>query len=473
MMLFFFLLFTVVETYAALFISSVANGIVYVAALSYVNIRSEKQERPIRIGICHFWKIVGVAIVITLKIYFIEDPQKLTNTSIQTFYEIIGYIMIGTSGMFIILMLLNEFRQRQGIIYNYRDCLDHENSIANNYCKLFSKNEVIIERNPTVSSASLWKSTENLLPRNKKNYTNLWTIYMLLPKLHGAIMWHYFLITITFAASVGLLNNIYASSITIWIMVLGSLIGCMLFRFIHISKIYTVMSTVAIIALGVSYIFYTRHDSVIAICLWVHFFAMSVSTAIPDIALMEISKIRFSEGALAVGYFFEIVPIAILQATQRDAYQNTQFYWYTDKYYLPVVIATIVILVVTSLLYQLHMPNTFIKSLLQIQNELLKYSKYFAFDFDQDTSSVAATRRSADSNSYVVNNVVNVFDDHEKSMAQSSRATSQNDYSEIIHQVPEPKAFNYNTDLPKPPSIIPRINISKSMQNPMYSNVKK
>jgi hypothetical protein len=403
------------------------------------------------------------------------------------FYEIIGYVMIGTSGVFIVLMLLNEIRQRRGIVYNYRDCLDHENSIANNYCKLFSKNEIIIERNQTVSSAGLWKSTENLLPKNKKNYTNLWTIYMLLPKLHGAIMWHYFLITITFATSATFINDFYGNAITIWLMVLGSFIGCILCRFIHTPKIYAIMSTVASIALGISFIFYSYHDTAIAICLWIYYVAMSVSTAIPDIALMEISKIRFSEGALALGCFFEIVPIAILQSTQRDAYRDTQFYWYTDKYYLPVAIATIVILIVTSMFYQLHMPNTYNKSLLQIQNELLKYKKYFAYDFDQDTSSSIVPRRPSDSNNYLVNSAVNVFDDHEKSMAKSSRATSQNDYSEVIDPLPAPSViiinnnnsntdevgnFNYNT-APKPPAIIPRINISKSKQNPLYNNVKK
>lgn len=470
----FYLSFIFVVTYIALFICAIATGIVYVAGLSYVNIRAEKQERHMRIALCHAWKMIGFGIVFSLYLYLLEGTGSPVGDTLNKFYQIIGYIILASSGIFIVLLLLNEYRQRQGLIYNYRDCLDHDNSIANNYCKLLSKNEVIVERNPTVSAAGMWKSTENLLPRNKKNFTNLWTIYLMLPKLHGAVMFHFFLVTITFAASDGYIYWIYAKGIVVWIMVIGSINGCFLLRIMQGAKVYTLTSTIAITSLGVSYIFFNNKNQIITIFLWIYFFATSTSIAVPDISLMEVAKIRFSEGALAIGFFLEIIPIAVLQSTQRDAYDLAHYDWYTNQYYLPAIISTIVILVVTSLVYQLHMPNTHNKSLLQIQNELLKSKKYFAFDFDNEVNS-AVPRRSSENSRYSTDNNVNVFENHAKNISEANTPASPTDYSEVMERLPDPPVnkvtnFDYNKEIPKPPSIIPRVNIAMSSTNSLYSS---
>lgn len=429
-----------------------------------------------RIAVCHAWKMIGFGAVLTVYIYLLDDTGYPTDDTLTMFYQIIGYTMIGTSGIFIFLLILNEFRQRQGLLYNYKDCLDHDNAIANNYCKLFSKNEVIIERNPTVSAAGLWKSTENLLPRSKQNYTNLWTIYLMLPKLHGAVMFHYLLMSMTLGISHSYVDRIFGIGIAVWIMMAGAVVGCFVLRFIHGAKIFTLTSTISVTALGITYVFYkNENQGGFAICVWIYYLFMSIASSIPDISLMEVSKIRFSEGALAIGYFVEIIPIAVLQSLQREAHLVVGYYWYTDKYYLPLIISSIVILVVTSMLYQLHMPNTLNKSLLQIQNELLKYKKYFAFDFDNDVNSVP--RRSSESNHYLVSNSVNVFEDHARNMSTEQNAPP-NDYVEVTEKLPDPpvntaKHFDYNTDIPKPPVIIPRVNIAKgtnSLYSPRYEN---
>lgn len=462
-----------VETYVALFICAIANGIVYVAGLSYVNIRTEKQERPMRVALCHAWKMIGFAVVLTLYLYLLSDEGFAVADTLNKFYQTIGYIIIGTSVVFIFLMAINEFRQRQGIIYNYKDCLDHDNAIANNYCKLFSRNEVIVERNPTVSAAGLWKSTENLLPRNKKNYTNLWTLYLMLPKLHGAVMFHYLLVSITLLNSRGYVDWQFSKGIVVWIMAGGSIIGCVILRYLSGAKTYVLTSTFGVMFLGIAYAFFHLEYDIMIIFLWLYFASVSIATAVPDIALMEIAKIRFSEGALAVGYFIEIITIAVLQSTQRSAIILIEFGWYNEKYFLPIIISTIVILVVTNLLYQLHMPNTFDKSLLQIQNELLKYKKYFVFTFEEDVNTTAPRRASEISHYATSNSNVNVFEDHAKNITESSRP----DYTDINERLPDPpvnkvKHFDYSTDIPRPPSIIPRVNIAKSQKIPTYGSQK-
>lgn len=440
----------------------------YVAGLSYVNIRTEKIERPSRFALCHAWKMGGFAVILTLYLYMLDDNGNPSANTLQSYYRIIGFILLGTSVIFVFLMAVNEWRQRQGIIYNYRDCLDHENSIANNYCKLFSKNEVIIERNPTVSSAGLWKSTENLLPRSKDNYTNLWTIYLMLPKLHGAVMFHYLLLMFTFAESRGYVDWFYAKGITVWIMVIGAVIGCVILRFVHCAKVYTIMSAIATISIGVSYVFYSNNSGLITIFLWIYFLAVSVCVAVPDLALMEISKIRFCEGALALGHFFEVITMAVLQSTQRNAHVLTTDQDYNDKYFVPTIISTGVILVVTSVLYQLHMPDTFDKSLLQIQNELLKYKKYLVFAFDDEVASAIPQRSSgsddyAGSNQYMRSTSVNVFEDH----ARNISAATPNDYTEVVEKdkLPDPpvnRVTNYDYETVRAPAIIPRVNFAKN-----------
>lgn len=452
-----------VDTSYALFISVIANGIVYVAGLSYVNIRAEKKERPMKIALCHAWKVVGIALVLSLFVYGVNN-----NPDIKVFYRVIGYIIIGSSAIFICLLMFNEFSQRQGLLYNYRDCLDHDNAIANNYCKLFSRNEVIIERNPTVSSAGLWKSTENLLPRSKENYTNWWTVFLLLPKLHGSITFHWLLMYFTMAFSTQYLEWNYSAAVLFWIMAGGSILGVILLRFFNSAKVYAIASILGVTMLAITYAFYKLEYKEIAITLWVYFLTVSIASAVPDLALMEVAKIRFSEGALAVGFFLEIITIAVLQYVQVKYIFNPDLF---EKHFLATLIMAMVILVVTSVLYQLFMPNTSNKSLLQIQNELLKYKKFFVFTFEEDVN-VAVPRRSSESNNYQANNNVNVFENHEKNI--SSTVQVQNDYSEVMERLPDPPVnkvtnYDYSKEVPKPPAIIPRVNIAKS-QTSLYAN---
>lgn len=246
-------------------------------------------------------------------------------------------------------------------------------------------------------------------------------------------------------------------------MALGSIIGVILLRFFSGDKVFALTSAVAVAMLGVIFSFYMMAYNSIASLLWAYFLAVSIASAVPDTALMEIAKIRFSEGALSFGLFFEIIPIAVLQYKQRGAFFVTEVDRFENNTFLPLIVASIVILVVTSLIYQLHMPPTLNKSLLQIQNELLKFKKYFAFNFDESVK--AAPRRSSDNNPYIVNENVNVFDDHEKNILTT--APPPNDYSEVMEKQPDPPVpkdenYDYSKEVSKPPAIIPRVRMAKT-----------
>lgn len=411
------------------------------------------------------WKLFGFAGTFTIFLFIFYDSNAFNNQQthyedkLREFYQILGYAIIGLTAFFLLLLSINELLQRQGLIYNYRDCLDHDNSIANNYCKLFSRNEVLIERNTTVSAAVMWKSAENLLPQHKNNlFTTLWTLYMLIPKLHGAILFHYFLLTMSMnTASFGNFEIRYVEGITVWLMVIEAFVGCLMLRFVHCKKVYAATTIGAVLAIGISIAFYGRWPpSEVAICLWVYFAAVAISISVPDIALLEMSKIRYNEGVLAAGYFIEIIPIAVIQLSHRNAHILTKLLWYTDDYFIPYVITSIVILIVASAIYILHMPDTLGKSLLQIQNELLKQKSYFAIVNrpDERKNDFMQVHPSQDNN-YIVNS-----HNGERSMSTAS-------YAEMTDQLPPVNNaknhydLNYG-DLPKGPVIIPRANLART-----------
>lgn len=464
------------DTEIGLFMTIIASGITIIAGLSYVNIRTIKNERPMRIAICHMWKLFGFSgtFTIYLLLFYNTDETSNLDEKLKEFYQIYGYFIIGSTAIFLIFLMVNEFLQRQGLLYNYRDCLDNDNNIANNYCKLFSNNEVTIERNTTMTTAGMWKSAENLNSGTKRNslYNALWTIYVLFGKLHGAILFNYFLMTYSMNSAFLSFTKIdYVHGMMLWLMIAEAFIGCLFMRFVHSVKVYVGSSIVAVIAIGVSIIFYGEVPSMgVAISLWVFYAAMAVSISVPDVVLLEMSKIRYNEIILAAGYFVEIITIAALQNWHFNAHIQTNLITYTDDYFIPFVIASIVVLVVTSIIYILHVPNTFGKSLLQIQNELLKHQSYFAFVANKKQEQVTIERQEESNNHILVTDV------HESSIEPRSRLQSNarsNIYAELesTDQLPivnQAKPFDPYSEIVKPPAIIPRATLTKAQPN--YEN---
>lgn len=416
-----------------------------------------------RIAFCHMFKMLGFAGTYSIMLFLEGDLTRPSEAKREEFYKIFGYSIIGATVLFLFLSMINEVRQRQGMVYNYRDCLDSDNSIANNYCKLFSKNEVLIERNTATTGSNLWKSAENSAPKNQKNYSTLWAFYMLLPKLQAAIVFHYFLVTMTMNVTFRSFeerNVMYG--VVLWIMVVSTLTGAFMCRIIRIGSVYIFSSIIAVVAIGVSIVFYSRSPPTgVAVCLLIFYAATGLALSVPDIAILEISKIRYNEAMLAVGYFAEIIPIAVLQKLQVDAHILTDLWWYTDEYFIIVVISSIVVLLVTSLIIILHMPDTQGMSLLQIQNALLKHESYFAFKFDKSSGGAQSngqlTRNSAESSNYLV---VNEASNQNVSIIYRERNGALN------NQLPPPpvnnvKNFDYGEEIAQTFTIIPRANLVK------------
>lgn len=177
-------------------------------------------------------------------------------------------------------------------------------------------------------------------------------------------------------------------------------------------------------------------------CLWSFFLFLSVSASVPDIAILEMSRIKYNEIFLAIGLIIEVVTIASFQhfIASGDLQVNT------ETRYAWQAIAIIVILVVTNLIIFLHMPNTKDKSLLQIQNELLKHPSYFKFGIKASV----AERERADQNMYVTQRSVNIFEEDPKKADFSLPDPPQH-----VNRNPE---YDYSSN-PNIPSIIPRVHV--------------
>lgn len=411
---------------------------------------------------CHMFKMIGFAGTFSIMLFLDGDLSSPDDAKREEFYKILGYSQLGATVFFIFLLILNEVRQRQRLVYNYRDCLDLDNSIANNYCKLFSRNEVLIERNTTAVNG--WKSAENLLPKNYRSFSTLWSFYMLLTKLHSAIVFHYFLMVITINYTFSSLDQQnFMYGLVLWITAVSSLIGAISCRIIQIRTVYIYTSIVAVIAIGISIVFYGDEppSAGMTVCLLIFYAAAGVSLSIPDMAVLEISKIRYNEGMLALGYFAEIIPIAVLQYLQLDAHILTNILWYTDQYFTIIVISTLVVLFVTSTIFLFHMPNTLGMSLLEIQNGLLKHNSYFAFNFNPTNGSGQIQRASLGSSNYLTETT----NENVMFYSTSSRQDSSPDTNLPPPSLNITKSFDYDSEVPRTISIIPRANLVKAPVN--------
>lgn len=423
---------------------AVASGIAYISSMSYVTIRSEKSSRSFNIALCHVWKCCGIALLRSL--------ENLSTPYEFEFKFYMGVVLIISASISILMQLLNEYRQRRGIVYNYRDTLDHDVSIANNYGKLFSKNEVIIERN-NVSATALWKSTEQLiLPKNKRNYSITWIFYIVFLKLHGSALFFYQLLVFTVFETERYFSE-KNPAFLFWFIVAGGVVGCILTKFYRIHYIYPISGLTAIIAISCSNIFLNNTDGLVFV-MWIYFFLMAINTGVPDIAVMEVSKIKYNEAWLAAGCVIEFLPFGILKFLELQ--EVIEFDFDTEGHLLNTLVVTIV-LVITATFLILHMPNTFKKSLLQIQNEMLKHKKYFAFlgAKEKDFSSAPVSRDKTFENIYAVNNSASSFDQN------------PNNFDSVRSGVTH---YDYERDVQNAPNLIPRI---KTVKNSEQSSRKR
>lgn len=426
---------SIAEKAVALYVGMAANGILYITSVSYLTIRSEKQNRAFNIGLCHFFKLLGIALT-----------KTLARPIIQEFVFWMGIFICCSAVAALILQILNEYRQRKGILYNYKDSLDHECSIANHYGKLFSKNEVIIERNTAVSATNLWKSREQKIEQNdRKNYSITWIFYLVTLKLHGAALYFYPLVVFsdreTSRYFFGDVSYLY------WIMFIGGLIGLFFCKFMRMQYLYPISLTCAIITLSVSHVFLYNTD-VLVFILWLYFLIMSIPVMVPDIVIMEVSKMKYNEAWLAAGCVLEFLPFPLFKFLETE--ELLEFSFEEDEH-LAYTMVVVIVIIVTSLFIILHMPNTFKKSMLKIQNEMLKHKRYFAFQTEPEKIVETPINRAFE-NIYVVNSTTsqNVFENHANLMPK------------------ELEKFDYEREIQNVPNLIPRVRINVTPENPLY-----
>ncbi|XP_055609600.1 uncharacterized protein LOC129756682 [Uranotaenia lowii] len=389
----------VTDVIPAIYLSACGLGLTLIPGVSYVHIRAPGKWRALYMGLCTFWFIVGIASTATILLSDVQNWQHDAEI-LETLHTNLAICMMATAVFSILLVAVNEMLQRESIV-DYKKPLDFDTDIAHESGKLMSRSE---RRNlfnnftstvtPTTNGGfpKQWNSSSEQIvinPTNTgSNYHVLWVVCMIFTKLQGFIAFYFVLIMFSNGYVMAMFEDLDSAYSTYWFMALGSLIGliCMLFMspkitFVAMSMLHTIGLILAVafysagfqnLEMGAAYIiFYTF---------------IGASLAIPAINILELSPLNFNESFLAIGTILEIIGIALMQyfvitdsrllGKDPDSLELLpNFTGIIQGHY----IALIVLSVIIQIIVLWHMPNTYKRSLAEINSDLMRMKSYFAF----------------------------------------------------------------------------------------------
>lgn len=378
----------------AVYLGACGLGLTLIPGLSYIHIRSPGRWRSVYMALCYFWFLVGVAGAATM--YLIHVSIFVDNSTIdETIHTNFSTCLLASTSFVIVLLAINEMLQREGIV-DYKKPLDFDTDIAHESGKLLTRRE---PRNlfnsftsPTAATltnggaAKQWNSSTEQIIMNDgqagKNFHKLWVFFMIFTKLQGCIAFYWIFAYLGIKYSIAVFENIATGYSVFWFMALGSLTGVFSMFFINNKILYIVASighTVGLI-LTVAF-YYTDSDGLnIGISLIVFFTFIGVTLVIPAINILELASLNFNEFFLAIGSIMELLGIALIQyfgvIDQRSMFGLMD----NDK---ETIAAHFIVMIVLSVILQVivlwHMPNTFQKTLAEINTDLARMTSYFAF----------------------------------------------------------------------------------------------
>lgn len=342
----------------AVYFAAIAHGLTYVAAFSYVNLRVSNR-RSLRLAAGHIWYFLGCGLasqVVNLK--FIGDMADKHDL----FYKQIGTLMSVSSGILLLMLTINESLHFTKI-YNYKCSLDDEINKANNVHSLYlTRDEVVTALQTVPVSGYKLQITQN--------YDRSTVFWMLLLKLKGFALFSS--VMIYFAGTASMIQNGNKSFYLIqWMVFIGCVISVPAYAFYSTKILFYLFSTSQVLGLIAATIVYSDSESLVdaAIPLWMYYAFLGAGYCIADIALLDVAPLKSTESFLAVAYFIEILPVAIVQYCLF--YQIEAIILHDNIITFRVhSIALIFLLAVLMIVISLNMPNTYGKSLFQIRNEL-------------------------------------------------------------------------------------------------------
>lgn len=390
----------VTDVIPAIYLGACGLGLTLIPGLSYIHIRSPGRWRSIYMALCYFWFLAGVAGTAT--VYLSDASVWIGNSAIaETIHTNFSTGLLAGTCFIIVFLAINEMLQREGIV-EYKKPLDFDTDIAHESGKLLTRREVrnLFNNFTSPTSATLanggapkqWNSsTEQIIMdggNSGKNYHNLWVSLMIFTKLQGLIAFYFVFTLIAVSYSFSVFQNNTSAYSLFWFMALGSLVGVLCMFLINNKILFIVGSIGHIVGLILAVAFYyTDSDALnIGIAMIVFFTFIGVTLVIPAINILELASLNFNEFFLAVGSIIELIGIALIQyfgVTESSMFGLNPDTLLPKDNHKEVIAAHFISMIVLSVILQVivlwHMPNTFQKTLVEINNDLARMTSYFAF----------------------------------------------------------------------------------------------
>lgn len=381
------------ERVPAIYLSACGMGLTLTPGLSYIHIRAPGRFRSIYMGFCYFCFLVGLAGVATIQLFPGEDPA----TGEDARHVNVAICLLATACLCVILVAINEMLQREGIV-DYKKPLDFDTDIAHESGKLLTRRTGtnLYNNFSTSTPAALanggvpkqWNSsTEQIIHPGaavENNFHRLWIFYMMFTKLQGFIAFYWIFVTMALQFSL-FSNAIYP---VFWYMVHGSLLGMAMMFVLSPKMVFlltSVLHTTGLI-LGVSFYSAGATEPQMGASFTVFYTCIGASLVIPAINILELSPLNFNESFLAVGFMMEMIAISLMQYFAVN--DVSLIGWNVESGYplenqQDIIMAHFIGMIVLSVILQIivlwHMPNTFKKSLAEINADLVRMTSYFAF----------------------------------------------------------------------------------------------
>jgi hypothetical protein len=276
--------------------------------------------------------------------------------------------------------MLNEIWQLSKV-YEYKKCRDTEMNDLNISAKIFEDKFAIQESlepldllNTNIFEDSGWKSTNNLMKhssvsnKSRCNYGIVWLVYMISTNLVGFVVFYQIFIN----AALAYVDMITVNYLLVWMLVAGAFIGSGFLFFVPTKYFFLAVASSCVLAfVPLLTLFWLDFQNSVGIVFLVLYFLLGMVSSIPVTSTIELSSLKNIEVSLAAGFTLKMLSIGVVQYINHV--ENTV----VDKSYFTYnAIVVILILIISSILVFLHLPNTFRKSLLEIRDYMATNDKY-------------------------------------------------------------------------------------------------
>ncbi|GAB0086226.1 hypothetical protein DMENIID0001_002310 [Sergentomyia squamirostris] len=277
------------DSYVGIYFGGLGHGIVYISGQSYIHFRSSADgRRVLRMGMCHFMNILGMALMAQVAVHVFQEDMK----------RAAGWIMMIEVNFILVVLITNEILHLKDV-YNYRECLDGDMKEAN------------LRRDNFQSAIGVDPETPHNVPNTP--YQLKLTMLCVGMKITNATLTHLPLIFFTNLAIANLLDRDNDLEFMVFyfaaIGVIISILLCLKFsiRFIYMNQVFSILPPMII---GFS-LMTAQRFSLAAVGFWFFFMHLGQASFCPDVSILELSDIRYSEVMLSLGYCIESIITAI------------------------------------------------------------------------------------------------------------------------------------------------------------------